>query len=58
MKIKDKYIDLKAGYIRFEKYELNWSIYNWSILFDIDFSSEYMLFIRFLCISLIVDKTK
>lgn len=52
-----KYLNIKCGYIKFKnKIELNWSIYDWALPLSIDFSSKYLFFIRFLCISLIYEK--
>lgn len=54
-----KYLDIKCGYIRGKSgVELNWSIYDWALPLSIDFSSEYLLFIRFLCVSLIIPTKK
>jgi hypothetical protein len=49
-----KYLNIKSGFIRFNNdIELNWSLYEWALLFSIDFSNNY-LFLRFLCVSIIL----
>lgn len=42
-----KYLNFKSGFLRWKRLELNWSIYDWALPFNIDFSSEYFIFIRF-----------
>lgn len=54
-----KYINFKSGFIRNKKrFELNWSLYDWSLPLSIDFSCDNYIFIRFLCISLIIQRRK
>lgn len=50
-----KYLNIKNGFTRNKKgLELNWSIYDWALPISIDFSSKHLIFIRFLCVSLII----
>jgi hypothetical protein len=54
-----KYLNLKSGFIRNKKgLELNWSIYDWALPLSIDLSSEYLIFIRLFCVSLIIPRKK
>ena len=54
-----KHLNIKNGFIRYRNgLELNWSIYEWALPISIDFSSEYIIFIRLLCISLIIPINK
>ena len=54
-----KYLNIKSGSIRNKKgLEINWSIYNWALPLYIDFRNEYLIFIRFFCVSLIIPKKK
>jgi hypothetical protein len=48
-----------SGFIRNKKgWELNWSIYEWALPFSVDFTSEYLVFVRFLFISVIFPKNE
>jgi hypothetical protein len=50
-----KHLDIKSGFVRIKnRLELNWSIYEWALPLHIDFSSQYVMFIRVLCISLVI----
>ena len=52
-----KYLNPKSGFIRNKKgLELNWSIYDWALPLSIDFSTEYLVFIRLFCVSLIIPR--
>lgn len=49
-----KYLNIKSGFIRFKNdFEINWSFYDWALPLSIDISSEYLIYIRVLCISFI-----
>lgn len=49
--VKEMYLG-KSGFMRFKFCEINWSIYSWALPFSLEFS-EYAVFVRFLCVSLI-----
>jgi len=52
-----KHLEPKYGYIKFKRFEINYSIYEWALPFSIDFT-EYLIFMRFFCVSVIINKTK
>ena len=53
------YFNWNWGYIRFKNnIELNWSLTDWALPLSFDLSCDYLIFIRFLFISLIIPKTK
>lgn len=53
-KVKKKYLAFDSGYIRFKSgMEINWSIYDWSLPLNIEFSTTGLFFLRILCISFI-----
>ena len=62
MKYKKGYIKFTGGYVRFKKksdsyIEINWSLREWAIPFSVDFNSPRIVYVRFLCVSLIyVDR--
>lgn len=54
-----KHLNTKNGFTRNKKgLELNWSIYDWALPLSIDCSSKYLIFIRLLCISIIIPRGK
>lgn len=55
MKIKNKYINWKSGFINYGFIEINWSIYDWALPIEIQFES-YLFYLRILCISIILPK--
>lgn len=46
-----KYIAFDSGFIRKGNWELNWSLYNWAILFEIQIN-ETLIGITFLCVTI------
>jgi len=45
------------GYLRFKNgIELNWSIYEWALPLSFEVT-EYLIFTRFFCFSIIIPKT-
>ena len=57
--LKLKTMSWDSGFIRNKKgWELNWSIYEWALPFSVDFTSEYLVFVRFLFISVIFPKNE
>ena len=57
--MKKVYINFKSGFIR-NKYglEFNWSIYDWALPFQLDFSIKTIFYIRILCFSLFIPIKK
>ncbi len=55
MKIKKKHLNWKSGFIRFNKFELNWSIYEIALPLSIDWSTS-LLNIRILFLSFYFGK--
>jgi len=54
MKVRKKYINWKSGFVRFKYFEINWSVFDWALLFNISFSNHY-IFLQILCLSLIIE---
>jgi hypothetical protein len=52
MKIKESYIEWYSGYIRFNRFELNWNVADWALPFSIQIYKR-TVFLRFLFISII-----
>lgn len=52
---RKKYCSRSHGYVRFDRCEISWSIYDWAIPFSIDFSSDLMVFIRVFCVGLVIS---
>lgn len=53
-----KYISFKMGFVRFKNnLEINWSVYEWALPLSFEIS-EYVLFVRVLCVSVIIPKNK
>ena len=51
-----KYLYANNGFYRFKnRVEINWSVYEWAIPLSVEFS-EYLIFVRVLCVSLIIPK--
>lgn len=55
MRIKKKYLGKLSGFIRFERFEINYHLTDWSLPFGFEYH-PYLLFFRFLCVSLIINK--
>lgn len=51
-----KYLNISNGFYRFKnRVEINWSIYEWALPVSVEFGNG-LVFIRFLCVSLIIPK--
>ena len=43
-KVKKKYLNLESGFIRFNRFEINWSIYDIALPLSIDWSTSVFSF--------------
>lgn len=55
MRIRKKYISFLSGFIRFKSFEINYSLLYWALPFSMEFS-KHLIFLRILCISIIINK--
>lgn len=51
--IKKKYIAFDSGYIRFKRLEINWSLYDWALPFEIQFGENKLIYFRILIVDFI-----
>lgn len=53
MKLRDKYLSWRIGYVRFKYCEINWSLHSWALPLEVSLET-FCYHIRLLCVSVFI----